>query len=38
MPHSKFRVRPIPLSSGAIKCSCHQTYEYETAKEMKMKL
>ena len=38
MPHSKFRMRPIPLNSGAIKCSCSKTYEYETEKETKMKL
>ena len=38
MPHSKFRVRSIPFSAGAMKCSCGQMYEYETEIEMKMKL
>ena len=39
MPHSKFRIRTVPLKSGFMKCLCGYVYdEYETERDMKMKL
>ena len=38
MPHSKFRMRTVPLKSGFIKCPCGYVYEYGTERDMKMKL
>ena len=38
MPHSKSRMRTIPLKSGFMKCSCGYVYEYEIERDMKMKL
>ena len=34
MPHSKFRMRTVPLKSRFIKCPCG----YETERDMKMHL
>ena len=36
MPHSKFIVRMIPISSGLMKCTCGQMIKYETEREQKM--
>ena len=38
MPHSKFRMRTVPLKSGFIKCPCGYVYEYETEGDMRMHL
>ena len=38
MPHSKSRMRTVPLKSGFMKCPCGYVYKHETERDMKMKL
>ena len=38
MPHSNFKARPIFLDAGTTKCPCGQTFNYESERELNMKL
>ena len=38
MPHSCFKARSHALNSGVGKCSCGQTFDFASEKEMNMKL
>ena len=38
MPHSNFKWRATEFSSGAGKCSCSQTLDFASERDMKMKL
>ena len=38
MPHSNFKQRSTEFSSGVGKCSCSQTLDFASERDMKMKL
>ena len=38
MPHSNFKERSYQFNSGVRKCSCGQTFDYASERDMKMKL
>ena len=38
MPHSNFKKRSYALNSGVGKCSCGQTFDFASEKDMNMKL
>ena len=38
MPHSTFKRIPTFIDGGAGKCSCGQTFNFESLREQKMKL
>ena len=38
MPHSNFKQRAAEFSSGVGKCSCGQTLDFASERDMKMKL
>ena len=38
MPHSNFKERSHALNTGVGKCSCGQTFDYASERDMKMKL
>ena len=38
MPHSNFKDKAYEFNSGIGKCSCGQTFEYTSERDMKMKL
>ena len=38
MPHSNFKERSHQFNSGVGKCSCSQTFDYASERDMKMKL
>ena len=38
MPHSNFKWRATEFSSGVGKCSCGQTFDFTSERDMKMKL
>ena len=38
MPHSNFKVRSHHFNSGIGKCSCGQTFDFASEKDMKMKI
>ena len=38
MPHSNFKERPHASSPGVGKCSCGQTFDYASEREMKLKM
>ena len=38
MPHSNFKGRSCIFSSGVGKCSCGQTFDFASERNMKMKL
>ena len=38
MPHSNFKERSHAFNIGAGKCSCGQTFDYASERDMKMKL
>ena len=38
MPHFKFKYIPIGLTSGKTRCSCGQTFDYESDRDFKMKV
>ena len=38
MPHSNFKGRATEFSSGVGKCSCGQTLDFASERDMKMKL
>ena len=38
MPHSNFKERSHTLSSGVRKCSCGQTFDYASEREMNLRM
>ena len=38
MPHSNFKERSQEFNTGVGKCSCGQTFEYTSERDMKIKL
>ena len=38
MPHSNFKKRSHAFNTGVGKCSCGQTFDYASDRDMKMKL
>ena len=38
MPHSNFKERSRAFNTGVGKCSCSQTFDYTSERDMKMKL
>ena len=38
MPHSNFKVRSHTVSSGVGKCSCGQTFDFTSERDMNMRL
>ena len=38
MPHSNFKERSHAFNTGVGKCSCGQTFDYMSERDMKMKL
>ena len=38
MPHSNFKERSYTLNTGVGKCSCGQTFDFASEKDMNMKL
>ena len=38
MPHSQFKRRAHPLSSGALKCPCGQTFDYASERDLNLKV
>ena len=38
MPHSNFKCRSHPLSTGVERCSCGQTFDLASEREWKIKL
>ena len=38
MPHSDFKERHFTVSSGVGKCPCGQTFDFESEKDMNLKL
>ena len=38
MPHCNFKSRATELNTGVGKCSCGQTFEFASEREIKMKL
>ena len=38
MPHSDFKRRSTEFSSGVGKCSCCQTFDFASERDMKIKL
>ena len=38
MPHSNFKERSHTFNTGVGKCSCSQTFDYASERDMKMKL
>ena len=38
MPHSNFKDKAYAFNTGVGKCSCGQTFEYTSERDMKMKL
>ena len=38
MPHSNFKYKGYDVGSGTIRCSCGQTFNYASEREIRMKI